>query len=98
MRSWNGSVNGVVADTARSTCSSPSTSRRTFIPRSARSPSSMLRLLPVQGFVGVEGGGSKGIGRAQVAGRLKRGVDLLGGDAGRDQPVLELGHGKQYVA
>src|ERR1700734_1683612 len=97
MRSWNGSVNGVVAATARSTCSSPSTSRRTFMPRSARWASSMAFPLRVRGFGGVKGGDGKGIRRAQVAGRLERGVDLLGGDAGRDQPVLELGHGKQDV-
>src|SRR5208282_5994229 len=50
MKSWNGSVNAVVPATARSTCSSPSTSRRTLIPRSARSASSMLAPLPFAGL------------------------------------------------
>ena len=42
MRSWKSAVNSVVRSIARSTCSSPSTSRRTFMPRSYAS-SLMLR-------------------------------------------------------
>src|ERR1700722_4572201 len=101
MKSWNGSVNAVVPATARSTCSSPSTSRRTLIPPSARLASSMLQLLrfarlwQFEVLVGIEGRGDEGIGSAQVSGRLKRRVDLLGGDAGRGQPLLELGHRQQ---
>src|SRR5258708_23643253 len=94
MKSWNGSVNGVVGATARSTCSSGSRSRRTVMPRRARSASSMA--IP-QFLVRVERPGNKGIGGAQVAGRLERRLDLLRGDADRGEPFLELGHGQQYV-
>ena len=34
MYSWNGRVKSVALSVARSTCSSPSTSRRTFMPAS----------------------------------------------------------------
>src|SRR6516162_105481 len=95
MNSWNGSVNGVVAATARSTCSSPSTSRRTVMPRLARSASSMAN---PQCLVCVKSRGDKGVGRAQVAGRLERGIDLLGGDADRREPFLQLGYCQQHVA
>src|SRR5271163_2162623 len=101
MKSWNGSVNAVVAATARSTYSSPSTSRRTLIPRSARSASSMLVPLAFFRFlvlVGVKGRGDKGRRGAEVAGRLERGIDLLRRDSGRGQPALQLRHGKQHVA
>src|SRR6266576_1917804 len=94
MKSWNGSVNAVVAATARSTCSSPSTSRRTVMPCLARAASSMA--IP-QFLVRVERRGNKAIGSAQIAGRLERGLDLLRGDAGRGEPFLELGHGQQDV-
>ena len=39
MKSWKSAVNGVVAATARSTCASPSTSRRVRMPASRRSSS-----------------------------------------------------------
>src|SRR5512133_1648695 len=94
MKSWNGSVNGVVAATARSTCSSPSTSRRTVMPRRARSASSMA--IP-QFVMRLERPANEGIGGAQVAGRLERSLDLLRGDAGRGKPFLELGYGQQHV-
>src|SRR6516162_2380944 len=42
MKLWKSAVNGVVAATARSTCASPRTSRRTVIPCAARSVSSIL--------------------------------------------------------
>src|ERR1044071_1370517 len=95
MKSWNGSVNGVVAATARSTCASPSTSRRTVMPCRTRSMSSMaiLRFL-----VCVDRRGYEGAGGAEVAGRLERRVDLLGGDAGRREPFFQLGHCQQHVA
>src|SRR5215469_17664327 len=95
MKSWNGSVNGVVAATARSTCSSPSTSRRTVMPCLARSASSMVNL---QRLVRVKSRVDKGVGRTEVAGRLERGIDLLGGDAGRRQPLLQRGYAQQHVA
>src|SRR5215469_15146197 len=41
MKPWKSVVNGVVAATARSTCASPRTSRRTVIPCAARSVSSI---------------------------------------------------------
>src|SRR6516162_9643854 len=94
MKSWNGSVNGVVAATARSTCSSPSTSRRTVMPCRARSASSMA--LP-QFLVRIEGRGDEGVGGAEVAGRLERGLDLLRGDSRRGQPLFQLGHGQQDI-
>src|SRR5207247_9756671 len=95
MKSWNGSVNGVVAATARSTCSSPRTSRRTAMPCLARSASSMAGL---QCHVRVKSRGDKGAGGAEVAGRLERRVDLLGGNAGRRKPFLQFGHCQQHVA
>src|SRR5215470_17889456 len=95
MKSWNGSVNGVVAATARSTCSSPSTSRRTVMPCLARSVSSMAGL---QRLVRVKSRGDKGAGGAEVAGWLERRVDLLGGDAGRRELLFQLGHCQQHVA
>src|SRR5947207_15916958 len=98
MKSWNGSVNGVVAATARSTCSSPSTSRRTVMPRRARAASSIGSSMAIPQFlVCVERPANEGIGGAQVAGRLERSLDLLRGDAGRGKPLLELGHGQQYI-
>src|ERR1700757_2680514 len=98
MKSWNGSVNGVVAATARSTCSSPSTSRRTVMPCLARAASSIgssMALPPL--LVGVEGRGDEGAGRAEIAGRLERGLDLLRGDSRRGQPLLQPGHGQQDI-
>src|SRR6266536_4962897 len=100
MKSWNGSVNGVVAATARSTCSSPSTSRRAVMPCLARAASSMAvsSMAGLQCLVRVKSRGDKGAGGAEVAGRLKRRVDLLGGDAGRREPLFQLGHCQQHVA
>src|SRR6476646_11621335 len=97
MKSWNGSVNGVVAATARSTGSSPSTSRRTVMPCRARAASSMgvSSIAGLQGVVRIESRGDERAGGAEVAGRLERGVDLLGGDPGRREPFLELGHGQR---
>src|SRR6266487_5386900 len=99
MKSWNGSVNGVVAATARSTCSSPSTSRRTVMPCRARAASSIgvSPIAGLQGVVRVESRGDKRAGGAEIAGRLERGVDLLGGDPGRRKPFLQFGHCQQYV-
>src|SRR6516165_4597918 len=104
MKSWNGSVNGVVAATARSTCSSPSTSRRTVMPCRTRcasfigasfiGASSMANL---QCLVRVKSRRDKGISGAEVSGRLERGLDLLRGDACRGQPFLQFGHGQQHV-
>src|SRR5215469_3192457 len=98
MKSWNGAVNGVVAATARSTCSSPSTSRRTVMPWRARAESSIGSSMTIpQLLVRVERRRNEGIGSAQVTGRLERGLDLLRGDAGRGEPFLELGHGQQHI-
>src|ERR1700683_690583 len=101
MKSWNGSVTGVVEATARSTCSSPSTWRRTVIPCCLRSASSMAVLLvqlDLDCRVCVQGRGDEGVRGAEVPGRLQGGLDLLRGDACRGQAVLELGHGQQHVA
>src|SRR6266508_303616 len=51
MKSWNGAVNAVVPATARSTCSSPSTWRRTVIPPLSRAsvtvpPREVCRSIP----------------------------------------------------
>src|SRR6476646_1617896 len=99
MKSWNGSVNGVVPATARSTCSSPSTSRRTVMPCRERSASSRgassrgaSSISVLTGLVRVERRGDEGIGGAEVAGRLERGIDLLGGYARRQETILQLGH------
>src|SRR2546429_8201415 len=100
MKSWNGSGNGVVAAPARSTCSSPSASGRTVMPRRTRAVSSMggSSMAILQFLVRVERRGNEGIGGAEVAGRLERGIDLLGGDAGRREPFFQLGHWQQHVA
>src|ERR1700760_3374144 len=87
MRSWNGAVKPVVRATARSTCSSPSTSRRTVMPCCRRSASSMGSGPILGGILGetvVRGQGRVGElpGRPEVSGRVQGGVDLLGGDPG----------------
>src|SRR5579859_7204573 len=101
MKSWNGSVNEVVAATARSTYASPSTARLTAIPCRVRSASSMVcpfRQRGLDGLVGRQSGGDEAAGGAQVASRLERRLDLLGRDARGSQAALELGNGQQHVA
>src|ERR1700751_3023112 len=106
IQSWNGAVNSLVPATARSTCASPRTARRTAIPCSVRCSSSMvtplslvavIRLL-LSGSVGGQGGGDEGVGVAQVAGRVQGLLDLRRGDPRRGELVLDLGSGEQHVA
>src|SRR5579862_16126 len=98
MKSWNGSVTGVVEATARSTCASPSTWRRTVMPCCLRCASSMAVLLlqlSLHRGVRIQGRGHEVVGGAEVTRRLQGGLDLLRGDDGRGQSVFELGHGQQ---
>src|ERR1700761_3137959 len=105
MRSWNGAVKPVVRAPARSTCSSPSTSRRTVMPCCRRSASS-TDSGPILGETVVPGGetvvrGQRRVGelpgRAQVAGRIQGRVDLLGGDPGPVQLLGGPGQAEQGV-
>src|ERR671932_484311 len=78
MKSWNGAVSSVAPAMARSTCASPSTSRRTFMPASWAGSD-------------IEEDGLVGLGHqrmAAVGGDAVRHGGLLEADA-RDEPVQQ---------
>src|SRR5206468_8486764 len=82
MKSWKSPVNTVVPATARSTWASPSTSRRTVIPRAARVASSMLASGAGGGCIRA---GTLPIPRAGKRGRTVRGQRGIGELAGRSE-------------
>ena len=64
----------VAPATAASTCSSPSTSRRTRIPRSCGEPVTRLRAPSCR----APARGRRRAGRAEIGGRIQRGIDFVG--------------------
>src|SRR5580700_12225363 len=96
MKSWNGAVNSVVAAIARSTCSSPRTSRRVRTPAAVRS-SSFTDLVSFALSVSGQGAADKFGARAEIAGRVNGRLQLCASDPGRGERAGRQRIGEQRV-